>query len=104
VQDAGADGDVEAALVAGADDVRAIWDTARAEAEAFPDEDDPESFVSRGLVLANYGEQTASAWKTAVQAARDAADPALAAALEAEPSCSVIPRTADQPARSFLRR
>lgn len=96
VRDAGVTGDVEAALDEGAAQVDAQWDEARAEVATFPEDRDEESFVSRGLVLANYTERTGGAWKTAMQAARDAAGPDLVAALEAEPACSVIPRTADR--------
>ena len=95
VRDAGVDGPAEAALVAGADEIRAVWDEALALAEGFPDEQDDESFPFRGIQLVHYSEQTAAVWKSALQEARVAGDPALTQALAEEPTCEVIPRTAD---------
>lgn len=94
--EAGASGEIAGILRAGARDVADVWRRARAEAEGFPTEDDPEPFHSRGLQLANYVEETGSAWKSAIAEVHAAASPALAAALDAEPACSVIPRTADR--------
>ncbi|MBA2280107.1 MAG: hypothetical protein H0W25_02590 [Acidimicrobiia bacterium] len=82
-------------LAVGGDELAEDWAYAREMVEDFPDREDAEPFVSRGTQLTNEVERTGARWKTALNEAAVLASPELRKALVDEPSCTVIPRTAD---------